>query len=134
MSTGNKYSQGIITQGNNVYVYTALTDMKVGGSANRPQVNDPEVLKLYYAMQENYFDQEKLWATYQAPVGNSPNFNAYANDQAWFTYLPAPYRYMIWQPWLKGYGGAFWGPTYHMEYEYPKFVWIDQELKKAMGH
>jgi len=48
--------------------------------------------------------------------------------------LPVPYQYTFWQPWLKGQSGeyvtgvetGFLGPL--------KYAWVDQELKKEMGH
>jgi peptide/nickel transport system substrate-binding protein len=47
---------------------------------------------------------------------------------------PLPYVYQVWQPWIKGYHGE-----YHLggtKYEGPIFarIWLDQNLKKTMGH
>jgi peptide/nickel transport system substrate-binding protein len=53
-------------------------------------------------------------------------------DQAPVIWMPAPYRYTAWWPWVKNYGGElFAGPgraaAIHAR------VWIDEEMKKKMG-
>ena len=53
-------------------------------------------------------------------------------DQAPYIWLPTPYYYTAWWPWVKNYGGELRagadrpGPIHAR-------VWIDQELKKKMG-
>jgi len=53
-------------------------------------------------------------------------------DQAPHIWLPAPYVYTAWWPWVKNYGGELRagadrpGPIHAR-------IWIDQELKKSMG-
>ena len=48
-------------------------------------------------------------------------------------HLPAAKRYAVWQPWIKGYSGELRvgqrqvGPVYN-------YVWIDQDVKEAMGY
>jgi peptide/nickel transport system substrate-binding protein len=50
-----------------------------------------------------------------------------------YVLLPVPYYYSAWWPWVKNYNGemragaAKPGPIYAR-------LWIDQELKKRMGH
>ena len=48
-------------------------------------------------------------------------------------WLPVPYAYNMWQPWIKNYYGCsdigFFTPT-----EAAWYAWIDQDLKKSMGH
>jgi peptide/nickel transport system substrate-binding protein len=53
-------------------------------------------------------------------------------DKAPYLWLPVPYVYNAWWPWVKNYDGELWvgslrpGPIYAR-------IWIDQELKKKMG-
>jgi peptide/nickel transport system substrate-binding protein len=53
-------------------------------------------------------------------------------DQAPYIWLPVPYRYTAWWPWVRNYGGelragaARPGPIYAR-------IWIDQAMKKSMG-
>jgi len=54
-------------------------------------------------------------------------------DKAPHIFLPAPYVYTAWWPWVKNYGGELRagadrpGPIHAR-------VWIDQEMKKKMGY
>ncbi len=45
---------------------------------------------------------------------------------------PMSYTWFFWQPWVKGYSGELNVGSYYQTY--PKFVWVDQELKKSRGH
>ena len=65
-----------------------------------------------------------------------PNYITYTNQQAWWVSLPAPYTYLVWQPWLKQFEGGRYRNVF--ESHAPggwsaAWLWIDQELKKAMG-
>ncbi len=54
-------------------------------------------------------------------------------DKAPYIWLPTPYIYTAWWPWVKNYGGELRvgavrpGPIYAR-------IWIDQDLKKKMGY
>ena len=53
-------------------------------------------------------------------------------DKAPYVWMPIPYIYTAWWPWVKNYGGELRvgavrpGPIYAR-------IWLDQELKKKMG-
>jgi peptide/nickel transport system substrate-binding protein len=53
-------------------------------------------------------------------------------DKAPYLWLPVPYIYSAWWPWVQNYGGELWvgalrpGPIYAR-------IWIDQDMKKKMG-
>jgi peptide/nickel transport system substrate-binding protein len=53
-------------------------------------------------------------------------------DKAPYLWLPVPYLYSAWWPWVQNYDGEMWvgalrpGPIYAR-------IWIDQEMKKKMG-
>ena len=54
-------------------------------------------------------------------------------DKAPYIWLPTPYNYTAWWPWVKNYDGELRvgavkpGPVYAR-------IWIDQAMKKQMGH
>ena len=54
-------------------------------------------------------------------------------EQSIAIWLPIPYSYLCWQPWLKNYYGATslgaMLPHHHTYYN-----WIDTDLKKEMGY
>lgn len=60
-------------------------------------------------------------------------FYPYLLEQAPVVWEPVPYSYNAWWPWVKNYHGEgsvgyFDPPGYY------RYIWIDQELKKRMGH
>jgi ABC-type transport system substrate-binding protein len=67
------------------------------------------------------------------------NANEYFARQHFAISLLHPMRYYPYQPWLKGYNGQYFSitavtgsPTFL--FFYPARFWIDQKLKKSMGH
>lgn len=59
--------------------------------------------------------------------------NLYIIDQAYDIFAPTQFQYNFWQPWLKGYHGES-SPGWYSQLEYLNYVWIDEDLKKEMGH
>jgi peptide/nickel transport system substrate-binding protein len=57
----------------------------------------------------------------------------YVLDQAWVIPTPLPPLYHMWWPWVKNYRGEG-SVGYDNSYNFTKFVWIDQALKKTMGY
>jgi len=93
---------------------------------NLSYVNDPEgtdqfITKTVEEVQKNvmvnYPKCEELMKT----------LNLYTLDQAYLIPTPAPYFFRMWQPWVKNYLGEA-AAKYWLQY-----IWIDQDLKKAMG-
>jgi len=91
-----------------------------------------EVEKLYEVIQANYYDPVAVGKLYTEPTATQMSFATYAHGQAWMIPTPAKYNYTLWQPWVKTYDGCNL-VTYGCSWDYTKFVWIDQELKKSMG-
>ena len=57
----------------------------------------------------------------------------YVLDQAWTIPMPSPVSYTMWQPWLKNYYGNT-TVGYINEPNWTQWAWVDQDLKKSMGH
>ena len=58
-------------------------------------------------------------------------FYMYALDQAWMIHAPAPYMYIVWQPWIKSYSGeSVSGRGKYMGHT--RYTWIDQDLKEQL--
>ncbi|MBL8535430.1 MAG: ABC transporter substrate-binding protein, partial [Betaproteobacteria bacterium] len=49
-----------------------------------------------------------------------------------YLWLPTPYLYSAWWPWVKNYGGELRAAAYRPAPIYAR-IWIDQDLKKKMG-
>ena len=54
-------------------------------------------------------------------------------DQAPYIWLPTPYIYTAWWPWVKNYGGELRAGAVRPGPIYAR-IWVDQELKKKMGY
>jgi peptide/nickel transport system substrate-binding protein len=57
----------------------------------------------------------------------------YAIDQAPAIWLPGPYVYSAWWPWVKNYYGEIRVGAWRSAPILAR-VWIDQDLKKKMGY
>ena len=55
----------------------------------------------------------------------------YMTEQAFTMPMPGGSVYHFWQPYLKGYSGESY-VGYWVPWQYPRFVWIDQDLKKEI--
>jgi peptide/nickel transport system substrate-binding protein len=54
-------------------------------------------------------------------------------EQAWGIWMPAPYLYTMWWPWVQNYHGE--GTVgYDGQNIYNHYIWTDMSLKKAMGY
>jgi peptide/nickel transport system substrate-binding protein len=53
-------------------------------------------------------------------------------DQAPYLWMPTPYLYTAWWPWVQNYGGELRAGGYRPGPIYAR-IWIDQEMKKKMG-
>ena len=54
-------------------------------------------------------------------------------DQAPYIWLPTPYVYSAWWPWVKNYQGELRAGAVRPGPIYAR-IWVDQEMKKKMGH
>ena len=95
------------------------------GLENISYVNDPKI--------EAAFQEQQKHIIIDSP-GVAKIFGdmmPYVMDQAWLIPLPAPWTYIVYQPWIKNYHGentlVFGAGT-----NWVKYVWIDQNLKQQM--
>jgi len=98
------------------------------GYFNPSQVADPTV-KEYVAKMSNLFNTQKmdeLDKTYRELL-------PYALAQAWAIPKPNAYTYNLWWPWVKNYHGES-SIGYTNQWGFSQFIWLDQDLKKSMGH
>jgi peptide/nickel transport system substrate-binding protein len=57
----------------------------------------------------------------------------YILDQAWAIPTPAPPNYVFWWPWIKNFQGEY-SIGRNNSLNFTMYVWVDQALKKSMGH
>jgi peptide/nickel transport system substrate-binding protein len=54
-------------------------------------------------------------------------------DKAPYVWLPTPYNFTAWWPWVKGYEGELRAGAVRPGPIYAR-LWLDQDLKKKMGY
>jgi len=54
-------------------------------------------------------------------------------DKAPYIWLPTPYVYTAWWPWVKNYGGELRAGAVRPGPIYAR-IWLDQDMKKQMGY
>jgi len=90
--------------------------------------NDPTMNDLADAVRGAYYPDE----TEQQRVIREEMLPYRAANVPWIT-LPTPYQFTFWQPWIKGYNGEDNLGYCASRNSWPKYVWLDQALKKSMG-
>ncbi len=115
------------TQMNNSQYWEFTSVLRKDWSSNKGNVDDPwywsEVTKLPLIMDID------------ARNAGARELARHVIEQSYYIPFPATYNYIFWQPWLKNYGGEIsYGSGGGNQLGIVQHVWIDQELKKEMGH
>ncbi|MFC1942957.1 ABC transporter substrate-binding protein, partial [Chloroflexota bacterium] len=126
------HTQMYINNGGNMPMIWSSRD-RIGGGGNYNMNDDPWHKVIWNRMTVGYFDPDNSKNMTEPMDAGMPNYVNYMNEQAFDIYLPQPYTYTFWQPWLKDYNGVGL-IAYAHGYGWTRYVWIDQELKEAMGH
>jgi peptide/nickel transport system substrate-binding protein len=92
---------------------------------NPSQWNDPKLTARMDAVYEER-DEAKRQAELRAMTTEML-------DAAPYIWLPTPYVYTAWWPWVKGYEGELRAGSVRPGPIYAR-IWVDQELKKKMGY
>jgi peptide/nickel transport system substrate-binding protein len=103
-----------------------LLAFRLGAAQNYSKITDPHVEETWAAIRDNYFDTAKRNQIIK-------EFNLYQLEQCWHIQLPAPDTYGFWWPWMANYHGEL-ASGWVYDRNYQNYLWIDQELKKSMGH
>ena len=88
---------------------------------NDPEGTDPTISKLIEDV------QKVVMVDYPKAEEITKALNHYTLSQAFLIPTPAPYTYILWQPWVRNYYGE--GAIHH----WLQYMWIDQELKTSLG-
>jgi len=54
-------------------------------------------------------------------------------QSAWGIFVPVPFQYNLWWPWTQNYYGINWTGWAGI-WQWTKYLWMDQNLKKSMGY
>jgi peptide/nickel transport system substrate-binding protein len=126
MMTAKKHGPGFLARtGHNNPVAGVRKVLESGNPWNLWMLSDPQVdARAVQLLQERDESQRRTMVQ---------ELTRDMLDRALGVWLPTPYVYMAWWPWVKNYGGEFSTGAYRPGPIYAR-IWIDQELKKKMGH
>ena len=100
-----------------------------GGGYNLSYVSDPRLPAAKDAMMDAFGKgDEAEVARIHKEVSN------WLYEGAWAVNTPAQNATTFWQPWLKNYHGENAVGILNLFGGWTKYVWVDQALKKSMGH
>ncbi len=86
----------------------------------------PRSRDTYNYVNANLFDEEACAKVLK-------DYGVYELSQCWGVFLPCPYYYVMWWPWVKGYHGEV-TLGWDNQGKYAHYVWVDMAQKRAMGH
>jgi len=83
---------------------------------------------------------DKTWEQVNATLMTNPaeasrllkELFVYILEQAYYFYPPAPLYWVMWQPWVKDYHGEQFIGKWSGYMAYPRYVWVDEALKKKL--
>ena len=98
---------------------------RIGNIDNYSMIADPLIEEAYAGVTANFFDTAKKAEIYR---GIFPRML----EQAYYLVLPGGVSYSFWWPWVKNYNGERYVGTWAKLYNFPQWIWIDQDLKEEM--
>ena len=102
-----------------------VTNWYTGAASNRAFVSDPQVDAMIDALRATT-DLEEYMRLFR-------KIDLYSVEQHWLIWGPDSPQYQVTQPWVKGYNGEAIMGDWQFRDIFAR-LWIDQELKKAMGN
>ena len=107
--------------------WNMMATYKTGADVNSANVNDPVYDAMLAAAEKVSTEEQQLLLVRE--------LNMYAIERHWIAFAGnvTPWT-SVTQPWVKGYNGELRLFPNQVEYTIAARLWIDQELKEAMGH
>jgi peptide/nickel transport system substrate-binding protein len=103
-----------------------IHEIRVDSAGNHSMWQDQQTLAVWQSIQDNIGRNDAVW--YKAVKDVMPH----VLDEAPYIFVPAPYVYHIWWPWLKNFRGEV-STGYARSYRHLRYIWVDTDLKKSMG-
>jgi len=102
-------------------------EIRVDSAGDPSYWEDEQTLAVWQTIQDNLGRNDAKW--YKAVKDVMPH----VLDQAWGIFVPVPYTYHLWWPWVKNFHGEV-GTGYARFNRNMRYLWVDQELKRSMGY
>jgi peptide/nickel transport system substrate-binding protein len=103
-----------------------LHDARKDSAGNASMWETPQTLAAYQAIQDNLSKNDAAW------VKALKDLSPHMVEEAWGIYMPIPYNYHVWWPWVKNFHGEL-SMGYARFWRHIRYMWIDQDMKKSMG-
>jgi len=98
-----------------------------GFFANISEIDDPRTLEFKGEIAKYVIkDPDKMLAAKKA-------YAVWELQQAWGIFMPRPYEYRMWWPWVRAYMGINWTGGAG-SWDWTKSIWINQNMKTSMGY
>jgi peptide/nickel transport system substrate-binding protein len=127
MDAANSQDEMWYGQAKGVWAPNEMLMTKKGMYSNDAIIDDPYYLQVQNVVAEdmvknpdNYFKTMKEAGVHEL-------------QSAWGIWVPVAYQYNTWWPWTQNYYGINW-TGWAGVWQWTKYLWIDQNLKKSMGH
>ncbi len=101
-------------------------EIRVDSAGDYSMWQDEQTLAVWQTIQDNIGRNDAKW--YKAVKDVMPH----VLDQAWGIFVPAPYVYHMWWPWVKGFNGEV-STGYARSMRHLRYLWIDEGLKRSLG-
>ena len=88
--------------------------------------DSPETRAVYKTIQDNLGIDDAKWSKAVKDI------SSFVIESSFGIWMPVPYRYSLWQPWLKNYYGATQLGAF-LPYHHTYYNWIDTDLKKSIA-
>ena len=126
LQVAHKQPEATIWGGSPVAIFYAPATL-YGKGANMSELNDPVILDALAQSRLDAIDDLHL------AMKDMRTLSIYLREQAYN--IPRPKRppVNLWWPWLKNYSGESF-VSYGTNFSWAQWVWVDQEIKKSMGH
>lgn len=98
-----------------------------GFFANISEIDDPRTQEFKAQLAKYVLDDpDKMLAA-------KKDYAVWELQQAWGVFMPRPYQYNAWYPWVRNFYGINWTGGAG-SWDWTKAIWIDQKMKTSMGY
>ena len=104
-----------------------IHELRVDSAGNHSMWQDDQTLAVWQSIQDNIGRNDTVW--YKAVKDVMPH----VLDEAPYMFVPAPYIYHVWWPWVKNFRGEV-STGYARSWRHLRYIWIDTNLKESMGY
>jgi peptide/nickel transport system substrate-binding protein len=104
-----------------------IHEIRVDSAGNHSMWQDDQTLAVWQTIQDNIGRNDAKW--YKAVKDVMPH----VLDEAPYIFVPAPYVYHIWWPWVQNFRGEV-STGYARSWRHLRYLFVDQDLKRSMGY